>query len=128
MKEIETRADIVQLVDGFYGRVRKDDLLGPIFEAVVQGKWDVHLEKMYNFWETVLLARVSYKGSPFLPHMKLPVEQEHFTRWLSLFKQNLEENFSGSKAEEALWRAEKMAEMFYHKISYYRSKPSHPLI
>lgn len=128
MKEIETRRDIEQMVDGFYGCIRKDDLLGPIFEQVIQGNWEPHLEKMYNFWETVLLARVSYKGSPFLPHMKLPVEKEHFARWLRLFDENLQENFSGSKAEEALWRAEKMAEMFYHKISYYRSKPSKPLI
>lgn len=127
MKDIENIEDIHLLVNTFYGKVRQDDLIGPIFNAVIQDKWPLHLEKMYAFWQTVLLQEITYGGSPFPPHAKLPVEKEHFDRWLSLFRETLDTHFEGQKAEEAKWRAERMATMFYSKISYYRGRSSHPL-
>lgn len=125
--EIKSLADIKILVDQFYGKVRKDDLLAPIFNNVIQGKWPQHLEKMYTFWQTVLLNEHNYGGSPFLPHATLPINQEHFDRWLLLFKQTIYEHFSGNVANEAAWRAEKMAQLFLYKIMYYRDKSSIPL-
>ena len=123
MKEIITIEDIKLLVDAFYTKVRNDSLLAPIFNDKIQDRWPIHLEKMYRFWQTVLLNQHTYNGSPFVPHAKLPVDQHHFDRWLLLFYQTIDENFSGEKATEAKWRAEKMAEMFYHKIEYYKSNP-----
>mgnify|MGYP001166003874 FL=1 len=123
MKEIITIEDIKLLVDAFYTKVRTDSLLAPIFNDKIQDRWPLHLEKMYRFWQTVLLNQHTYNGSPFVPHAKLPVDQHHFDRWLLLFYQTIDENFSGEKATEAKWRAEKMAEMFYHKIEYYKSNP-----
>jgi len=115
--------DIKLLVDSFYDKVRKDKLLSPIFNSVIQDNWPRHLEKMYTFWQTVLLKEHTYFGSPFLPHAKLPVEQEHFTKWMELFYKTIDEQFTGEKANEAKWRAEKMAEMFLSKIQYYRQNP-----
>ena len=115
--------DIKLLVDSFYDKVRKDKLLSPIFNSVIQDNWPRHLEKMYTFWQTVLLKEHTYFGSPFLPHAKLPVEQEHFTKWMELFYKTIDEQFTGEKANEAKWRAEKMAEMFLSKIQYYRQTP-----
>ena len=120
LKEIESINDIQQMVNSFYAKVQKDDLIGPIFQEKIQNRWPEHLEKMYRFWETVLLDNHSYYGSPFAPHATMPIEEKHFDRWLSLFKQNLEEQYIGSKAEEALWRAKKMAQMFNYKIEYIR--------
>ncbi|MEO9258547.1 MAG: group III truncated hemoglobin, partial [Crocinitomicaceae bacterium] len=88
-----------------------------------QDNWPRHLEKMYTFWQTVLLKEHTYFGSPFVPHAKLPVEQEHFTHWIDLFYKTIDEQFVGEKANEAKWRAEKMAEMFLSKIQYYRQNP-----
>lgn len=121
--EILNVDDIKLLVDAFYLKVRNDDLLADIFNDKIQDRWSVHLEKMVRFWQTVLLDQHTYNGSPFVPHAKLPVEQIHFERWIGLFYQTIDENFIGEKAGEAKWRAEKMAEMFYHKIEYYRSNP-----
>jgi hemoglobin len=95
--------------------------LAPIFNDKIQDRWPIHLEKMYRFWQTVLLNQHTYNGSPFVPHAKLPVDQHHFDRWLLLFYQTIDENFSGKKATEAKWRAEKMAKMFHHKIEYYKN-------
>ncbi|MCC6371821.1 MAG: group III truncated hemoglobin [Bacteroidia bacterium] len=123
MKEIITLEDIKLLVDTFYTKIKSDSLLAPVFTDKIQDRWPTHLEKMYSFWQTVLLNEHTYSGSPFVPHAKLPVNQNHFNRWLVLFYETIDENFSGEKAAEAKWRAEKMAEMFYHKIEYYKNNP-----
>ncbi|MEM6347322.1 MAG: group III truncated hemoglobin [Bacteroidota bacterium] len=127
VKDIKDLEDIKLLVNSFYGKVREDELLGPIFESVVQGNWEPHLNKMYSFWQTVLTEDMTYRGRPFPPHMKLPVEQKHFERWLGLFSETVDANFAGVKAEEAKWRAQRMATMFWSKISYFRSRSSEPL-
>lgn len=120
MREIQNIDDIKRLVDTFYGKVRQDELIGHIFDDVIQDRWPEHLEKMYTFWETVLLGNHTYYGSPFPPHANLPVDKEHFVRWLEIFLETLQENFTGAKADEAYWRAEKMANMFNYKINYIR--------
>lgn len=117
-KEIENITDIQNMVNTFYQKVRKDDLLGPMFNSVIQDKWDIHLEKMYQFWQTVLLDEHTYFGSPFPPHAKLPVEKAHFDRWISLFSSTINELFYGAKADEAIHRAVNMAKMFHYKIDY----------
>ncbi len=120
--------DIKFLVNTFYGKVRQDDLLADIFNGVIQNRWDEHLEKMYRFWQTVLLKEHTYYGSPFSPHAKLPVSASHFDRWKALFSETVDGHFVGKKAEEAKWRAEKMAEMFQMKIDYYKNNPAKPLL
>lgn len=117
--------DIKLLVNTFYGKVRKDELLSEIFNNVIQNRWPEHLEKMYKFWQTILLDEHTYYGSPFLPHANLPVSEKHFNRWLKLFFTTVDELFEGEKAEEAKWRANKMAEMFQLKIASYKNSKPH---
>lgn len=117
-KEIATIDEIKQLVNLFYDKVRKDPLLADIFNGIIKDNWPAHLEKMYRFWQTVLLQEHTYQGSPFAPHAQLPVNADHFDRWKHLFFETIDENFSGEKAEEAKFRATKMAEMFQLKIAY----------
>jgi len=127
-KDIESLSDVKLLVDTFYGKVRNDAFLAPIFNEKIQDRWPQHLEKMYTFWQTVLLGEHTYYSSPFPPHARLPVDHEHFTQWLLLFTQTLEELFSGEKADEALWRANKMAQMFEMKIAHFKNQKFEPLI
>jgi hemoglobin len=126
--DILTLDDIKLLVNRFYDKVREDTLIGPIFNERIQNRWPEHLAKMYTFWQTVLLGDHTYYGSPFPPHAQLPVEGQHFQRWLFLFSQTLNELFSGEKAKEAMWRADKMAEMFQYKIEHYRNNVKNSLI
>ena len=121
--EILTLDDIKLLVDTFYERIREDELLAPIFNERIQDRWPIHLEKMYKFWQTVLLQEHTYFGSPFPPHAQLPIDRQHFAAWLDLFGKTVDELFTGEKATEAKWRAEKMAEMFEAKIAYAKGKP-----
>ena len=123
-KEIEVLDDIKVLVDNFYSKVREDDLLKDIFNNIIQDRWPEHLEKMYRFWQTVLLGEHTYHGSPFVPHAKLPVDRIHFDRWLELFYKTVDEHFQGEKAVRAKWQGDRMAEMFLFKITYYRENPT----
>lgn len=119
-QDIATLDDIKQLVNRFYDQVRADTLLGPVFEARIQNRWPQHLEKMYSFWQTVLLGEHTYAGSPFPPHAKLPVDHAHFAQWIQLFTATIDEMFAGNKTEEAKWRANRMAEIFEMKLEHYR--------
>jgi hemoglobin len=127
-KEIISTYDIKNQVEAFYEKVRKDELIGPVFNERIQDRWPYHLEKMYSFWQTVLLGEHTYSGSPFPPHADLPVSHQHFERWMELFNRTLDELFTGEKAKEAKWRAGKIAEMFESKIDYYRNKPFKSLL
>lgn len=122
-QEILTLNDIKLLVDAFYQRIQTDELLGPIFNERIGDRWPIHLEKMYRFWQTVLLEEYTYNGRPFPPHAQLPVGPEHFAHWLKLFIKTVDELFTGEKATEAKWRADKMATMFMAKIAYFRNNP-----
>lgn len=126
--DIETLDDIKTFVDAFYGAVRQDALLAPIFNDKIEDRWAVHLEKMYRFWQTVLLDEHTYYGSPFMPHAKLPVSKAHFEKWVLLFCQTIDGLFVGEKAERAKWQGKRMAEMFYIKIEYYKNNSTIPLV
>src|SRR5688500_13692124 len=126
-KEIETLDDIVQMVDSFYSKVRSDELLGPVFNEVIQDRWPEHLDKLHRFWETILLKNPTYQGHPFIPHAQLPIATEHFERWLNLFIRNVKDQFHGALASEAIERASSMAAMFHSKLHYYHTKNSIPI-
>ena len=106
-KEIENLEDIKLLVNGFYDSVRKDELLSPIFNKIIVDKWPEHLEKMYRFWQSILLEEYTYSGNPFLAHANLGISEIHFKRWLSLFYETLDSSFEGEIAEKQSYRANK---------------------
>jgi hemoglobin len=121
-QDIHSFDDIKLFVDTFYSNVRKDSLIGPVFEEKIGENWGPHLDTMYRFWQTVLLGgEQTYFGSPFLKHLPLPIEQEHFDRWLEIFDQTLNQLFEGEKTNEAKWRAARMAEMFMSKLNFARN-------
>lgn len=114
--------DIKKLVDAFYNKVQNDELLSPIFNKRIEDRWPGHLEKMYAFWQTVLLDERTYYNSPFPPHAQLPVDHIHFQRWMELFTATVDSLFEGEKATEAKWRAAKMAALFEVKIEHARKQ------
>ena len=95
-KDIATLEDIKLVVNSFYTRVQQNELIGPIFASRIKD-WTPHLEKMYRFWQTILLHEHTYSGSPFPPHATLAVEQAHFDTWLGLWQSTVDEFFEGEK-------------------------------
>jgi len=119
-RELTGRQEVVRLVDTFYDKVNRDPLLAPIFNEVAQVDWDHHLPVMYQFWESVLFGAGTFQGRPFPKHAVLPVDQPHFERWLTLFRDTMDELFEGPKAEEAKLRALCVADTFAMRMGVLR--------
>lgn len=111
--DIKQREDIIMLVDKFYEKVKSDPLLGPVFRHV---DWPTHLPIMYDFWSSMLLGDQTYRGNPLQRHLHLAIERDHFSQWLALFKETVNENFEGEKAEEVKMRAQSIAGIFQLKM------------
>jgi hemoglobin len=115
-----TEAGIRELVDRFYGKVRQDPALGPVFERALDGRWEAHLPKMYDFWSSVMLTTGRYKGNPMMTHMRLPpFPPELFERWLTLFGETARELCAPELAAEFERRARRIAESLKLGL-YYR--------
>lgn len=115
--DITTEDHIKILVDSFYAKVNADALLSPIFNDVAQVDWHVHLPLLYQFWSTLLFRTNTYQGRPWPKHAFLPVNAEHFSRWVSLFKATVDEHFSGAKADEAKNFAASIANTFQNRLA-----------
>ena len=102
-------AMIDRLVRRFYERVREDALLGPIFESRI-ADWEPHLARMRAFWSSVALLSGAYHGQPMRVHQPLPVDAEHFDRWLALFERTAEELCPPVAAAHFVERARRIAE------------------
>ncbi|MDX1580614.1 MAG: group III truncated hemoglobin [Alphaproteobacteria bacterium] len=100
---------IDRLVRCFYNEVRRDPLLGPVFNARITD-WEPHLQQMIAFWSSVALLSGRYHGRPMDKHLPLPIEGRHFERWLSLFEQTAEDVCSGPAAAFFIERAHRIAE------------------
>jgi len=105
-------AYVSRLVDTFYQSVRTDPRLGPIFDDVIQNRWDHHLPRMKDFWTSVALHAGTYSGQPVPAHMKLTrVEQSDFQIWLRLFREALEQTAPTPEAiDYFMERAQRIAE------------------
>ena len=102
MRDIESKEDITQLVEEFYTKVLKDELLRGFFNNIDFGH---HLPKMVHFWSFVLLNEPGYKNDVTKTHINMPLRKEHFDQWISLFNETVDELFNGEKAESAKKRA-----------------------
>lgn len=112
---------LTRLVHGFYDRVRADPLLGPVFAERI-ADWGPHLAKMVEFWSSVALMTGRYHGSPIPKHLPLPVNAEHFARWLALFRATAFEVCPPEGAEWVIARAERIAFSIHTNIEDARGK------
>jgi hemoglobin len=101
---------IRRLVTHFYGQVREDALLGPVFAHHMTHDWDAHLDRMCDFWSGILRASGRYRGNPVQAHAAVPdIGPVHFQRWLELFEGSAHETLEEHQARDVLARAERMS-------------------
>ena len=103
-----TETMIERLVRGFYAKVRTDAVLAPIFEARIRN-WEPHLKQMFAFWSSVALMTGRYHGTPMVKHMPLPVDADHFDRWLDLFESTARQICPPQAAAHFIERARRIA-------------------
>jgi hemoglobin len=104
-------AMIEALVRTFYGKVRDDAVLGPVFGAAI-ADWEPHLRKMMDFWSSVALLTERYDGRPLPVHVRLDVGEQHFDRWLALFTETAREVCTPAAARFFTDRAHSIANSF----------------
>lgn len=103
---------IRRMVHTFYGAVREDPELAPVFDRRVTD-WPHHLERMCQFWTAVLRGERVYRprpeGGPPVLHRRIEeLTQAHFDRWLALFERTAQRVFVPELVEELMWRARHM--------------------
>lgn len=117
---------IHDLVHRFYAKVRRDAVLGPIFESKVDD-WPAHLAKLCAFWSSVTLMSGRYKGTPMAAHIGIPsIERAHFGRWLELFQETARETCEADAAALFTERAERIAQSLQIGIALHRSGGRNP--
>jgi len=119
-------AQVRQVVDGFYARVRRDPALGPVFDAhIAPEQWPPHLRQMYDFWSAMLLGTGRFSGRPMPKHLAIPeINDDLFVRWLVLFKQTVDDICHPETAALFIDRAERIAQSFRLAIAYQRGEDS----
>jgi hemoglobin len=106
-----TEESIHLLVDTFYDSVRKDNVLGPVFEKVLAGRWATHMPRMYDFWSKILLRTRRFHGDVYVKHMALAgITEEHFVHWLTLFKRAVTDIYHEETANKIFKIADSIAE------------------
>jgi hemoglobin len=119
-KDILQRSDVELLVNTFYDKVKKDELISFFFKDIVNVNWEKHLPVMYDFWQNVIFQTGGYAGNPMIVHSgihkKSPMHPEHFKRWTELFTTTVDELFEGNNAELAKQRALSIATVMQIKI------------
>ena len=116
-----TEPAIAALVERFYAKARRDPLIGPVFNAAVDD-WDEHLDKLHDFWSSVMLTTGRYKGNPMGAHVKHPIEPVFFERWLVLWRETTGELFTPVVAERFGDKAERIADSLKLAL-FYRPGP-----
>ena len=116
-----TEEDIATLVDEFYGKIRYEPVLGPIFNGAIGEDWGPHLAKMKAFWSSVFLGSGTYKGNPMMAHLQLPprLTVAHFQRWLDLWRETAAEHCSQEVAYQFVERAEMIGQRLLQAITLY---------
>jgi hemoglobin len=120
-----SEAAIKACVARFYEKGGADPLLGPIFAATISDL-EPHLEIVANFWSHALLGTTRYQGTPFGVHVRLPIEVEHFPRWLSLFVEAAKETMPEELASATIARAEHMTQCFQSGLFPFKDAEGRP--
>jgi hemoglobin len=127
--QIQSRREVDFLVRRFYQQVREHEVLGPVFNQIVEN-WDHHLVHLSDFWEMILLQTGPGAGkfNPTKVHREVDtavnhsIDQVHFGNWLELWFATIDRYFEGEVADYAKEHARRMAHMLFMRIWEARPK------
>lgn len=121
-QDISDRKDIELLVDRFYKIVQNDEVIGYLFNEVAKTNWNIHIPKMYDFWEVVLFGTGGFKGNPMQVHKELhrksKMNETHFKHWIHLFNSTVDELFTGPNTEDVKYSAANIAKSLMCNIMF----------
>jgi len=117
-------AMVAEVVRSFYAQVRRDPLIGPVFNRIIpEAHWPQHIETITDFWSSMLLGTGRYYGRPMPKHLAIPeLTDAHFARWLKLFRETTEELCPPEVAALFVDRAQRIAYNFRVRIAQFRGQ------
>jgi len=112
------------VVESFYAKARRDDVIGPVFNRVVApDEWPAHISRIADFWSSLLLGTGRYSGRPMPKHFAIPeLSDAHFARWLKLFRETAEELCPPNVAAVFVARAEVIGYNFRVRIAQFKGE------
>lgn len=112
--DIADRHDLELLLRGFYQDVLADPIIGFYFSDVIPFSLEHHLPRVINFWDQVLFGQAVYQGQLFERHHNIhrraKISPHHFSRWLHLLNNNIDQYFEGQYCTKMKIRAKRIAE------------------
>lgn len=123
-------AAIRNLLGRFYDQVRQDPMLAPVFAATVGGAdaaWTAHLDRITDFWSSIMHGSGRYHGDPFTAHLCLPgLQPAMFERWLALFRAACDETLDPDLAAAFSSKADRIARSLQMGLSVrLQARPAH---
>ena len=113
-RELCSDEEVAVMVHAFYVEVRRDAVLGPIFNGHIKD-WDHHLVKLVDFWSSMLRGTGRFTGTPMPKHVALPgLSAELFQRWLALFHETTSVQPNLAMGERAYMMAQRIAESLWY--------------
>lgn len=105
-----TQVELREQVERFYEKVRADDALAPIFADHVVD-WPSHLDRLTDFWSSIMLTSGRYKGNPYAAHLPFSsrLNTALFERWLLLWSETARELFAEDVASRLEDKAGRIA-------------------
>lgn len=114
LPDIQSRADVHQIVSAFYQDIADDPLLGSYFDDV---NLSAHVPRLVEFWTSVVFQSGTYRGRPFAPHARMDgLTARHFRQWLKRFESTIDADFAGPRAKQMKQRARQIATIFQSKL------------
>lgn len=111
--DIQTKEDVLLLVDTFYDRVLTNEKLAHFFAHI---DFEKHKPKMVHFWSFVLLDESGYTTNVFDKHANMKATSVDFNEWVRLFHETVDELFEGENASTAKFRATTLGYTFGSKL------------
>jgi hemoglobin len=126
-RDIESREDLIAVIDLFYERTFADPVLGPIFVDITKLDLDHHIPIVADFWENILFAAHKYPGGlmrvHFDVHRMTSLQPHQFQRWLDYWESSIEDQFEGPRANMAKEHAYRVARMMSDRLGARRGGP-----
>ena len=118
--DISTRQDLELLIHQFYSTALTDKEIGHFFTEVIQLNMEKHIPVITDFWESVILDNMIYRGNVMVKHIELnrlsKMTRAHFDRWVGIWEQTVVNNFEGENADATIQKAKTMRELMLFKI------------
>ena len=123
MRDIETREDILLLMEKFYNKLLADPSIHHFFIQTtnVSQHLPEHFELLTTFWEQALFLRGGYFNNMIEVHKKVHDQSafsaKHYKTWLTHLFDTIDEYFSGPKSEQMKTQSLNMATVMQMKLA-----------